>query len=117
MTGENMLTLYIVIFISASLISAFSQILLKTAAGKEYRSWIYEYLNVRVITAYAIFFLATLITVYCYKIVPLSTGAMLEATGYVFVTVLGRIILKERVSLQKIIGMALVILGVIIVAV
>ena len=111
-----MLTLYIVIFISASLISAFSQILLKIAAKQTYRSWIYEYLNVKVITAYFIFFLATLITVYCYKVVPLSTGAMLEATGYVFVTVLGRIILKEKVSMQKILGMALVIAGVVTVA-
>ena len=57
-----------------------------------------------------------LITVYCYKVIPLSLGAMLEASGYVFVTVLGRIILKERVSRQKIIGMALVILGVVTVA-
>ena len=112
-----MMTVYILVFISASLISAFSQILLKTAADKEYKSWIYEYLNVRVICAYAIFFLATLITVYCYKVVPLSTGAMLEASGYVFVTVLGRIILKERVSRQKLLGMALVILGVVIVSV
>ena len=116
MTGENTLLIYMAIFVSASLISAFSQILLKMAARQTYRSCIYEYLNARVITAYAIFFLATLITVYCYKIVPLSTGAMLEATGYVFVTVLGRIILKERVSLQKIIGMALVICGVVVVA-
>ena len=42
---------------------------------------------------------------------------MLEASGYVFVTILGRIILKEKVSGRKIIGMALVILGVVIVAV
>ena len=111
------MTTYILIFISASLISAFSQILLKIAARKEYRSWIYEYLNVRVICAYAIFFLATLLTVYCYKVVPLSLGAMLEASGYVFVTVLGRLILKESVPKQKIIGMILVIIGVIVVAI
>ncbi len=111
------MTLYIIIFLSASLISAFSQILLKTAATKQYGSWIYEYLNVRVISAYAIFFAATLLTVYCYKVIPLSLGAMLEASGYVFVTVLGRLILKERVSVNKMIGMALVIAGVIIVAV
>ena len=110
------MTTYVFIFISASLISAFSQILLKVAARKEYRSWIYEYLNVRVISAYFIFFLATLLTVYCYKVIPLSLGAMLEASGYVFVTVLGRIILKESVSKQKLIGMALVITGVIVVA-
>ena len=112
-----MMTTYIFIFLTASLISAFSQILLKTAAGKQYKSWIYEYLNPRVIIAYGIFFLATLITVYCYKVIPLSVGAMLESSGYVFVTVLGYIILKEKVSKQKIFGMALVILGVIIVAI
>ncbi len=111
------MTVYILIFISASLISAFSQILLKIAAKSRYRSWIFEYLNVKVISAYIIFFLATLLTVYCYKVVPLSIGAMLEASGYVFVTVLGRIILKEQVSKRKLAGMALVILGVIIVAV
>ena len=110
------MTTYILIFISASLISAFSQILLKIAAKGSYRSWIYEYLNVKVICAYAIFFLATVLTVYCYKVVPLSLGAMLESTGYVFVTVLGYLILKEKVSKQKMAGMALVIAGVIIVA-
>ena len=112
-----MMTAYILIFISASLISAFSQILLKIAAKQQYSSWIFEYLNVKVISAYIIFFLATLLTVYCYKVVPLSVGAMLEASGYVFVTVLGRIILKEQVSGRKLAGMALVILGVVIVAV
>ena len=111
-----MLTEYIIIFLSASLISAISQILLKLAAKKSYSSWIYEYLNVKVICAYTIFFLATLITVYCYKVDPLSLGAMLEASGYVFVTILGRLILKETVSVKKIIGMGLVITGVIIVA-
>ncbi|MBO4267586.1 MAG: EamA family transporter [Lachnospiraceae bacterium] len=111
------MSVYIVIFIAASLISAFSQILLKIAARQQYRSWIFEYLNIRVICAYIIFFLATLLTVYCYKVVPLSIGAMLEASGYVFVTVLGRIILKENISKRKLMGMALVICGVIIVAV
>ena len=108
---------YIIIFISASLISAFSQILLKIAARAEYKSWIYEYLNVRVISAYVIFFLATLLTIYCYKVVPLSIGAMLEASGYVFVTVLGKLILKEEVSRQKLIGMALVIAGVVVISI
>ena len=112
-----MMTKFILVFLMASLISAFSQILLKIAATKQYRSWIYEYLNPKVIVAYGIFFLATLITVYCYKVIPLSLGAMLEASGYVFVTVLGYFILKEKVSRQKILGMALVILGVVIVAI
>ena len=107
------MTAFIIVFLSASLISAFSQILLKIAARQQYKSWIYEYLNPRVVIAYAIFFLATLITVYCYKVIPLSLGAMLEASGYVFVTVLGYLILKEKVSKQKLLGMALIIIGVV----
>ena len=86
---ELLLTEYIIIFLSASLISAFSQILLKLAAKKNYSSWIYEYLNIKVIIAYGIFFLATLITVYCYKVVPLSLGAMLEASGYYWSEICG----------------------------
>ena len=34
---------------------------------------------------------------YAYKYVPLSLGPMLEACGYIFVTVLGVCILKEKV--------------------
>ncbi len=111
-----MKSLYIPVFLSASLISAFSQILLKIEAQKPHRSWVHEYLNVRVISSYALFFLATLVAVYCYKELPLSLGAMLESSGYVFVTLLGYLILKERVSRNKMIGMGLVIIGVIVVA-
>lgn len=111
------MTGYILFFLFGVLISAVSQIMLKLAAREEHKSWIYEYLNVKVIVAYAIFFGATLITVFCYKGLPLSLGAMLDATGYVFVTVLGHFILKESVSKRKILGIALVIVGIIIAAV
>lgn len=104
---------YALFFVFGVLISAISQILLKIAAKEEHKSWIYEYLNVKVIVAYIIFFGATFITVYCYKGLPLSLGAMLDATGYVFVTALGHFILKESVSKRKIIGIILVLIGVI----
>ncbi len=112
---ENNMIFYILLCLSGSLISAFSQILLKLSAKDEHSSWIREYLNAKVIIAYFIFFSATLLAVYCYKVVPLSIGAMLESSGYVFVTVLGYLILKEKVTRQKILGMGLVIIGVLIV--
>lgn len=105
---------YMFIFLSGVLISAFSQILLKIEASKEHKSVIYEYLNVRVILAYIMFFGATLVTIYCYKVLPLSIGAMLDSCGYVFVTVLGYFILKEKVSRRKLLGIALVLIGVLI---
>lgn len=105
--------IYVIVFLAGVLVSAISQIMLKVSAKEEHKSWLYEYLNVKVIVAYILFFGATLITVWCYKGVPLSLGAMLDACGYVFVTVLGRLILKENVSKRKIAGIVLVLIGVI----
>ena len=73
-------------------------------------------MNVRVITAYGIFFLSSFLTMFAYKYVPLSMGPMLEACGYIFVTVLGVLILKEKVGKKKIAGMTLIILGIVIVS-
>lgn len=104
---------YALFFIFGVLISAISQIMLKMAARQEHKSWIYEYLNVKVIVAYIIFFAATLITIYSYKGLPLSLGAILDATGYIFVTILGRLVLKENISKRKILGIVLVLIGVV----
>lgn len=73
-------------------------------------------MNVRVISAYGIFFLSSFLTMFAYKYVPLSMGPMLEACGYIFVSVLGVLILKEKVGMRKISGMALIILGIVIVS-
>jgi len=106
------MTTYALIFLSGVLISAFSQILLKIEARKEHKSWIYEYLNVRVILAYMMFVGATMVTIYCYKVLPLSMGSLLDSCGYVFVTLLGYFILKEKISKRKIMGIVLVLIGV-----
>jgi drug/metabolite transporter (DMT)-like permease len=88
--------------------------MLKTSANKVYESKIKEYLNPTVIIAYGLFFLSTVITVFAYKYVPLSSGPILESFGYIFVAVLGYIFLKEKFSKKKIIGMGLILLGIFI---
>ena len=93
-----------------------SQVVLKTSANEEHKSFIQEYLNARVITAYAMFFASTIITVFAYKYVPLSLGPVLESAGYVFVAVLSYFILKERLSKKQIAGMVLIVAGVLIVS-
>jgi drug/metabolite transporter (DMT)-like permease len=65
-----------------------------------------------VIIAYGIFFLATLVTIYAYKGIPLSLGPILETTGYLWVSLLGYFILKEKISRRKILGLAVVIVGI-----
>ncbi len=106
--------LYILIFLFSVFISSVSQIILKKSAGKVYESRIKEYLNPPVITAYFIFFASTVLTMYAYRYVPLSLGPVLEATGYLWVSLLGMIFLKEKISRKKWIGLGIIIAGIII---
>lgn len=105
---------HVVIYIFSVLISSVSQIMLKSSTYKHYdRVW-EEYLNVKVMTAYAIFFCSSLLTIYAYKKVPLSMGPVLESTGYIFVTILGYVCLHEKVGIRKLLGVLCIFAGVII---
>ena len=86
--------------------------MLKISAKKSYKSKIREYMNPLVILSYGLFFGCTLITMLAYRKVPLSMGQILESSGYIFVTILGTTILKEKLSRKKMIGMAVILLGI-----
>ena len=109
--------LYIIIFLCSVFISAVSQIILKASADRKYENRLQEYLNPRVIIAYGIFFLSSLMTILAYRGVPLSMGPVLEASGYVWVAVLGRLTLKEEINRRKLIGMIVIICGIVIFAI
>ena len=106
--------LFSLIFIFGVFISSVSQILLKKSAQVEYGSKIKEYLNPRVIFAYIIFFGATLCSILAYTKIPLSFGPILESAGYIFVAILSRLFLKERITKKKLIGLSIIIIGIII---
>lgn len=95
-------------------ISGISQVLLKKSAGRQYSSAIREYLNPFVIVAYALFFGATLLSVYAYKGIPLSMGPILDATGYIYVTIFGITIFNERLNRRRVLALALIILGIVV---
>lgn len=105
---------YIIVFLGSVLISSISQVILKTSANELHESSLKEILNVKVISAYGLFFWATLCTMFAYKKIPLSLGAVLEATGYVYVAILGRVFLKEELTRNKVIGNIAIICGIII---
>lgn len=111
---STQLLIYAGIFVFGVFISGISQVLLKKAALVKYDSWIREYLNVRVIVAYAIFFGATLLSIYAYKVVPLSMGPILDATGYIFVTFFGVTIFKETITPKKWAALGLIIAGIVV---
>lgn len=111
---DNELLLYSLIYVLAVFISAVSQIMLKISARKQYASKIREYLNPIVIIAYGLFFGCTLITMLAYRKVPLSLGQILESGGYIFVTILGVTILKEKLTGKKLLGMCIILAGILI---
>lgn len=95
-------------------ISAISQVMLKKSTLKKYDSPIKEYLNPTVITAYALFFITTFISVMAYKKIPLSVGAIIETTSYFYVTIFGVTIFHEKLNRKKCVALILIIAGVIL---
>lgn len=111
---RNELIIYVLIFLMSVFISSASQIVLKKSANKIYETKLQEYLNLPVIIAYAMFFASSLLTILAYKAVPLSMGPILEATGYIWVSILGLVFLKEKIRKEKILGMAIIVFGIIV---
>ena len=95
-------------------VASCSQILLKKSAEKKYSSIIKEYLNWRVIVGYGMMFGSTILTIFAFKGLNYKEGPMIEALGYLFVMILSRIFLKEKITKNKVIGNALILLGIVI---
>ena len=98
-----------------SLIASLSQVLLKKSAKRSYSSLLREYFNPYVIIGYAMMVLATLCGVIAYhKGVPYKNGVMLESLGFVLVMVFSKIFFGEAITKKKIIGNALILIGMVV---
>ena len=106
--------LYSAIYLLGVIVSSFSQILLKKSANREETSFIKQYLNVRVIVAYGMFFGATLLSIFAYKVISLTLGAILGTLEYGLVAILGHFLLKENLRARQIFGILVIIAGIII---
>ncbi|MDO5424429.1 MAG: EamA family transporter [Eubacteriales bacterium] len=105
---------YVLLLLFSVFISSVSQILLKKAAQKTYPNKIREYLNPYVVIAYSIFLLSTVLTMLALRRVPLSMQPILESTSYIYVSVLGYVLLKEPFSKRKAAGILVILLGILV---
>ena len=108
---------YIIIYMVSVFVASVSQVMLKKAARKKNDNLLAEYLNPLVIFAYLLFFGTTLASVIAYKVLPISLGAVLEATSYMYVTLFGVAIFKERINRRKLLALLLIIIGIVVFAV
>ena len=105
---------YVFLLIASVLIASCSQIILKKSASKEYSSIIREYLNIRVIVGYGMMFISTILTIFAFKGLDYKNGPIIESLGYIFIMFLSRIFLKEKITKKKVIGNALILLGILV---
>lgn len=98
------------------LVSSLAQVMLKKEALKPHDSFIHEYLNPLVIGGYVLMLASTLLLVISFRGIPLSMAPVLEATSYVYVTVFGVFIFKERVSKRKLCALAVIMAGIFVYA-
>lgn len=100
---------YVLLFIISIIIASFSQIILKKGS-KEKNIFINKY----TIVGYLLMLISTLFTLYGYKGVQLSLSQILQSLSFIFIAILSKVFLNEKISRKTIIGICLIIVGIII---
>lgn len=117
MSVNNIQIGYLIVYLISVFLASVSQVLLKKAALRTHKNTFQEYTDRYVIIGYGLFLFCTLLTMIAYKGIPLSIGAMLETTGYVYVTIFGVVIFHEKINLKKIAALMLILIGIIVYAI
>lgn len=107
---------YMALYLVSVFCASVSQIFLKKEAVKAHKSFLAEYLNPSVIGSYMVFAGCTILTMLAYRGLPLNYGSVLETAGYIFVTILGAVFLRERVTAKKLLSLLVIFAGIFIYA-
>ena len=102
------------IYLLTPFLSAVSQLILKKAADNPKYTGLRAYLNLPVIGAYALFFGCMLLNVVALRTLDLTVASVLEASGYIYVMALSYFFLKEKITLRRLIGNCVIILGIVL---
>lgn len=100
--------------LGAVLIASFSQLLLKKGAQNHYFNVIREYLNIWVISGYALMVLSMLLTIWAYRGLDYKNGPIIESLGFAFVMILSRIFFGEKITKRKVFGNILIFVGILV---
>jgi len=105
---------YYLLFLVAVFISSLAQLILKGTAVLTYTSAWRRYINPGVFVGYSILLGTTLLTAFAYRGVPLKAGPVLQSSGYIFIPLLSRFFLGEKLSQNQWKGIFLVIVGIVV---
>ena len=104
--------MYVILLIISVAVASVSQIFLKISASEQHESMIKEYLNVKVIVGYGMMVLSTILTILAFQGLDYKNGPIIESIGYIFIMILSKVILHEKITRKKIVGNSLILLGI-----
>ena len=104
----------VLIYLITPLLSTISQLILKKAADNPKYTGLRAYLNVPVIAAYGLFFGCMLLNVVALRTLDLTIASVLEASSYIYVMALSFFFLREKITLRRLIGNIVIVVGIIL---
>jgi len=100
------------IYTLSGFVAAISQLILKIAANKPNgKAGFMQYLDIRILAAYAMLFITIFFNMIAMRYMPYKYAPVLSSLSYVFVLLLGRIILHEIIGKKRFMGIAMIFLG------
>ena len=108
---NRIIIIFLVIF--SSFITAFSQILLKISAEKNYRHIIFEYVNPYVIISYFFYALVLVLNVLIYTKLDFRFGIIINSLPTVMILIMSKLWLKEHISIRRVLGNIIILAGII----
>lgn len=108
------MTKYYLLMLLSVTVASVSQILLKFSARSSHKTLLKEYLNIRVLCAYFLLFISTLLTIAAFRGLDYKNGPVLESLGYLIVMGLSRFVLGEKITVKKMVGNLTIVFGLIV---
>ena len=101
------------IYSLSAFIAAISQLILKIAAkNPNGKSGIMQYIDIRIFMAYGMLFSTIFFNMIAMRYMPYKYAPVILSLSYVFVLVLGRIVLHEQIGKKKKAGIVMIFLGI-----
>ncbi|HOW14885.1 EamA family transporter [Methanosarcina sp.] len=110
-----MTSLSILYLVSVIVFTGSSQVLLKMGANRaNKKKFIVAYANPYTFTAYSLYMLTTILTVYALKNIPLNLFYASTSLKFVLILILSRLMLREKINSRKVFAVLLIVAGVIV---
>lgn len=103
-----------IIGICSVIIASFAQILLKKSAEVKAESFIKKFLNIKVVSSYMLLFMSMFINTFVLRHLELKILPCITATSFLWILLFSYLFLGEKPSKNKVIGMIMIVVGVIV---